>query len=98
MITKEKENRINWFTENYIENKAQCEFLLEKGEIKYPLTKKYIYEGCYELRRGRTDKEALETHIKILGEMSQVGINASIAGAALREAMKLLYIKINNGL
>jgi hypothetical protein len=78
--------KIDWFVENYIENKEQCEFLLEQAEKKYSFTKKQFYEGCYLLRLGRFDKDLLETHIKLLGEMSNVGIKAAIAGAKLREA------------
>ena len=79
--------KINWFTENYIENRKLCEFLLEKAEIKYSFTREQFYEGCFELRKGKTDKDLLETHIKLLGELSLVGINASIAGAKIREAL-----------
>jgi hypothetical protein len=78
--------KIDWFVENYIENKDQCEFLLEQAEIRYSLTKKMIYEGCVEIRKNKTEKDLLENHIKLLGEMSNVGIKAAIAGAKLREA------------
>jgi len=78
---------IDWFTDNYIENKEQCEFLLKQAEKKYPYTKEQIFEGCKELRLCRGGKDSLKTHIEILGKMGNVGINAAIAGIKLREAL-----------
>ena len=82
-----KKETLNWFVKNYIENKDQCLFLSEQAEIKYKFTKEGVYEGCVELRRGRTYKDLLETHIKLLGEMGNIGINSCIAGIKLREAL-----------
>jgi len=84
-----KDRIIDWFVENYIEDKKQCEFLLKQAERKYCFTKEQFYEGCKEFRLWRDEKDSLETHIKLLGEMSLIGIKAYIAGIKLREA--LLY-------
>lgn len=78
---------IKWFPKNYIENESQCEFLLEKAEVKYAFTKEQFYEGCLELRKGRFEKDSLETHLDILGKMSLLGIRSSIAGVKIREAI-----------
>ena len=78
---------IDWFTENYFENKKQCEFLLKKAEIEYVYTIEQFYEACLELKKGSSEKDLLENHLKILGTMSFYGIKASIAGIKLREAI-----------
>ena len=78
---------IKWFTENYIEHESRCAFLLDTAEVQYAFTKEQLYEGCVELRKGRLEKESLETHLDLLGKMSLIGIKASIAGQKLREAL-----------
>ena len=86
---------IEWFTENYIETKEQCEFLLKQAERKYKFTKEQFYEGCKELRLFSLDKDLLETHLDLLGRMSNIGIHPRIAGIRLREAL-LNTFKIYN--
>lgn len=78
---------IDWFVDNYIENKEQCEFLLEKYEIKYKYTKYQYLIGCNELIIPNSEKGLLEDHLYILGKMSMYGIKAKIAGIKLREAI-----------
>lgn len=79
--------RLNWFMNNYIESPKLISFLIEKGTKNYAFTPVQIYEGCIEFRKGRTEKDLLETHIDLLGKMVDIGINAHIAGVKLREAL-----------
>ncbi len=77
---------LKWFDDNYIENIEQINFLLEQAEIKSLFTKEQLFEGCKELRLGRMNKDLLETHIRLLSAMGDVGIKSQIAGIKLREA------------
>ena len=79
--------QIDWFTNNYIENYEQIAFLIDKGVKKYSFSYHEIYDGCVEFRKGRNDKDLLETHINLIGKMTAMGIKASIAGVKLREAL-----------
>ena len=88
----ELDRRINimnleWFNENYIENKKLIEFLLEDAEKHHLITKEQIYNGCKEIKKVVTKKGLLDTHITLLVNMTDVGINAEIAGIKLREAL-----------
>ena len=82
---------MEWFKCNYIESENQCLVLLDKYERKYNITRQEFYQGCMELRNGRYEKELIETHLRILGEICNYGVKASIAGAKMREALIETY-------
>ena len=87
---------INWFAENYIEDDSRCLFLLKQAEDKYSFTMQDFYIGCFELRKIKTDKGSLQTHLLLLGNMGNVGINAHIAGVKLRDAFLETAIILGN--
>ena len=78
---------LDWFNDNYLENSEQIDYLLDKIEKYHAITREQLLDGCKELRKISTDKELLETHIRLFTNMSDVGINAHIAGVKLREAL-----------
>jgi hypothetical protein len=79
---------LNWFTDNYKQDKNECIAILTQAQKDYPFTIEDIKVGCTELRKiPLEDQDHLPTHIKILGELSNVGINANIAGEKLRESL-----------
>lgn len=91
---------LKWFTDNYTQNKAECVNILRHALKDYPFTVEQLKDGCFELRKvSFIDKDHLPTHIKLIGELCNVGIKANIAGEKLREAIikvnKLLVMEIN---
>ena len=82
------EEILKWFKENYKQTKTECAEILLQAQKDYPFTIEQIKDGCIELRKAPfIDKDHLPTHIKLLGELCNVGIQSSIAGEALREAI-----------
>jgi hypothetical protein len=78
---------INWFVENYIENKDQIISLLRNAEIHFPYMIDEIYAGCCELRLKSIEKDSLEDHLRKLGCLSLIGVRAVAAGKMLREGI-----------
>jgi hypothetical protein len=84
---------IKWITENYIESQDECIDWLLQFEKDGCYTKEQLLEGCKELRKSETEKSSIFTHLKLLHEMGKVGINASIAGEKIREALLLSKLR-----
>ena len=83
------EETLKWFAANYRQTKIECARILLQAQKDYPFTIDDFKKGCVELRKiPLEDQDYLPTHIKLLGEMGNVGINASIAGEKLREALQ----------
>lgn len=78
---------LKWFTDNYIQTKNECIVILLQAQKDYPFTIEQIQDGCIALRKLDFDKNHLPTHIKILDEMCNRGIKASIAGEKLRKTI-----------
>ena len=80
--------KLQWFTQNYQQTKDECIKILTDAQKDYPFTLEQIQEGCIELRKiNIKEKDHLPTHVRLLGELGNVGIKASIAGEKLREAI-----------
>ncbi len=80
-------NLLDWFDENYIEPRDECASLVIKGTKDYPFTPEELKEGCKELNDTIIKDESLWTHIKLLGDLCDLGVSASIAGERIRNAM-----------
>ena len=78
---------IEWILKNYTEDKLDCEKLLFQASVDYSFTQEQFIDGCKELKRYTLEKVSLKQHLKILGEMSLIGIKSSIAGKKIREAI-----------
>ena len=79
---------LNWFTANYTDTKSECHAILVNEQKDYPFTIDQIQEGCVELKKAPFVKKGhLATHIKLLGDLCNTGIKASVAGKKLREAI-----------
>lgn len=78
---------LNWFDKNYSEPREECERLVIKGTIDYPFTPEQIKEKCSELKDTIIKNESLCNHIKLIGDLCNVGVSASIAGEKIREAI-----------
>ena len=78
---------LNWFDENYIEDINECARIIIKATIDYPFTPKQLQEGCMGLKKTMAKDENLRTHIKLIGDLSNVGMSASIAAEQIREVI-----------
>jgi len=78
---------LDWFDENYIENRKECAKAIIKGTIDYQFTPEQLKEGCEELKKIIIYKGSIWTHIKLIGDLCNIGISASIAGEKIREAI-----------
>ena len=75
---------------NYIENFEDAKQLLIKAEIMYPATIIDIYGALKEIIKVYDCKTSLTDHLKLIGDLTIVGVNASIAGKKLGEALRKL--------
>lgn len=82
---------LDWFLENYIEDEEQCAFLLNTLEKSCAYTIDELYEGCFELRKWKTEKDYLAVHLKILGDLSMLGNKAETAGKVFAEIIKEIF-------
>ena len=78
---------LDWFDKNYIESRSECAKAVIKATIDYPFTVEELKEKCQELRKTELKNQSLSTHIKIIGDLCNYGVNASIAGEKIREAL-----------
>jgi hypothetical protein len=84
---------IEWVLENYIESESECLFWLNEYEKSGIYTKEEYIDGLKHLRHasiecGFIEKDLISTHLRILKELSNIGVNAEIAGKELRKAME----------
>ena len=87
---------LKWFAENYIESKEECKELLIKAQIDYPFTIAELKEGCMELQKTSISNPSLIPHIKLIGDLCSIGVQAEIAGESIRKA--ILKMKNKNEL
>ena len=78
---------------HYIEPYEFAKDMLIKAEINYPMTIKTLFEGLQELIKAYDDKASLARHLKFIGDLTCVGVNAAIAGEKLREMLLAIYKK-----
>lgn len=83
-------NIIDWFDNNYIEDRDECIGLVIDGTINYPFTPYQLIEGCKELRKYEREtgaEHSLASHIGIIGKLCNMGISASITGECIRKEL-----------
>ena len=78
---------LDWSDDKYIDDREDCAKMIIKATIDYPFTPEQLREGCAELKKTMIQDESLSTHIKLLGDLCNIGVSASIAGEKLREAI-----------
>ena len=78
---------MKWVLENYIESESECLFLLSEYEKTSAYTINEYIDALKELRKLGTSKDSIATHLRILRELSYIGIDARIAGKKIREAI-----------
>ena len=81
---------LDWFDENYIEDREECANIIIKAQRDYVFTAGKLKEGCIELKKTLIQHESLYTHIKLIGDLCNVGISAANAGALLRNVICIL--------
>jgi len=92
-----KTKTLDWFNDNFIENKEQIENLLEEMEKYHTISREQLLDGCKELNKFSNNKKSLKTYLKIFESMSDIGIGAQITGMKLREALlEAIANKIQN--
>lgn len=78
---------LNWFDKNYTENRKECARLVIEGIRDYPIAPEQLKDGCTELKKTTIKDESLYTHIKLIGDLCNVGVSASVAGKKIRDAI-----------
>ncbi len=81
------EELLDWFDNNYIESRDECAKAVIKGTIDYPFTVEQLKEGCEELRKTELKNKGIWIHIRLIGDLCNVGISASKAGESLRNIL-----------
>lgn len=75
---------LDWFDENYQETREECMDILIKTQKDYPFTFEQLKQGCIELKKSLIEYHGLSTHIRLIGDLCEVGLSASEAGKNLR--------------
>ena len=77
---------LDWFDDNYSESRDECAMLVLDAQRDYPITAKQLKNGCVELKKIMD--ESLYVHIKLIGDLSNVGISSNIAVESIRKALQ----------
>ena len=71
----------------YIESQSQCIDTILQYEKDGCYDKKQLIQGCLELRKYETTRVSIATDLELLTSMSKIGVEATIAGQKIREAI-----------
>lgn len=75
---------IEWFDENYIEEKVTIFRILEEASIKHACTFKSLFEAFQMMKQACPEKTSLRREVKYFAKLADHGISASDAGKKLR--------------
>jgi hypothetical protein len=78
------EDIIEWFDNNYIEERATILKILEESTIKHNLTIVSLFEGCQIMKQAYQKKTSLRGQVQYFAKLADYGINGSKAGEKLR--------------
>jgi hypothetical protein len=76
-----------WLSENYIEGPIECRNWILSFELTTESTQDAYLEALRKLRSVSFEKCSIFTHLKMIADLSRVGLNASQAGERMREIL-----------
>lgn len=79
---------MDWFSENFKENKNECYHIIINATIRHSCTQEDIFEACKVLMMVPQEEVRLYDFIKAITKMRDLGINASEAGERLRDLLE----------
>ena len=79
------EKIIDWFNENYIEEKVTIFNLVEKACIEHACTPQSLHEACLIMNEYNSEKTSLRVHIQYFTKLADYGISGHNAGRQLRK-------------
>jgi len=75
---------IEWFDENYIEEKITIFKILEEASIKHACNFESLFESCQMMKQAYPEKTSLRREVQYFAKLADHGISGYNAGKKLR--------------